>query len=305
MQTPVLFIIFNRLDTTQKVFEQIKKAAPSRLFIAADGPRASKQGEHIICEQVRKWVLANIDWDCKVETLFRENNLGCGKAVSQAITWFFDNVEMGIILEDDCLPDSSFFSFCTNLLDRYKDNSQIMHISGTNPLGNMPCIKNSYYFTKIEHCWGWASWKRAWEKFSLEIIDFDSFMSKKILNSIFIRKNTINYWIDIFNKMTNNQIDSWAYPWTYAILKNDGLSINPSKNLVTNIGFVKNATHTTNVNSKEANMPKYSISIIKHPNKIYYNKLLAERIAWSNFGIRFNIKHMIKKLLKRALRINR
>jgi len=158
LKTPVLFLIFKRLDTTKQVFEQIKKAKPPRLYIAADGPRDYVEGEAEKVKAAREYVLSNIDWNCEVKTLFREKNLGCGKAVSEAITWFFENEEQGIILEDDTVPSQSFFWFCEELLNRYKDEKKVWHIGGTNFQDGIIRGNGDYYFSALNHIWGWASW---------------------------------------------------------------------------------------------------------------------------------------------------
>jgi len=165
LKTPILFIIFNRIDTTKQVFAKIKEAQPQQLFIAADGPRKNRLGEEKKCKAVREWVLSQVDWDCKVYTLFRDENLGCGRGPAQAITWFFDNVEQGIILEDDCVPDISFFNYCETLLEYYKNDERIMHITGYNPEEISHFKHNtSYCFVPIEICWGWASWRHFYKK---------------------------------------------------------------------------------------------------------------------------------------------
>ena len=285
--TPILFLIFNRFDTTKQVFEMIRKIAPLKLYIAADGPRDNREGEEEKIKTIREYVLNSIDWDCEVKTLFREKNLGCRKAVSMAITWFFENEEMGIILEDDCLPTLSFFSYCEELLNKYKDDTRIYHIAGYNPL-TYTKIKYSYYFARIQHCWGWASWRRAWEKYSFDINDF---IEQKKINKIFTRKADRNYWINNFkdnvidHNMEKQKINAWGYQWTYAIMNNNGICINPSRNLITNIGFGVDATHTTNDDPDYSNQQRYEISEIIHPKKIKLNKKLLNSINEIAFGI--------------------
>ena len=200
LNTPILFLVFNRLDATKQVFEVIRKVVPSKLYIGCDGPRDNREGEDKKVKAVREYVLDSIDWDCEIKTLFREKNLGCGKAVSSAISWFFENEEMGIILEDDCLPSLSFFPYCEELLIKYKEDARIYHISGHNPL-TYTKTKYSYYFVRIQHCWGWASWRRAWEKYNFDITDLDDFIEQKKINKIFTRSVDRNYWIDPFKKM--------------------------------------------------------------------------------------------------------
>jgi len=175
LTTPVLFIVFNRLDTTKQVFEEIKKAKPQKLFIAADGPRNFQEKNKT--DVVRKYILENINWKCEVKTLFREKNLGCKYAVAGAIDWFFDNVEQGIILEDDCLPSQSFFKFCQEMLEKYKDDERVMHISGTNVEG-ISKIDQDYFFAINFNVWGWATWKRAWKLYDINVTHWPRFLKE-------------------------------------------------------------------------------------------------------------------------------
>ncbi|MCL2792956.1 MAG: nucleotide-diphospho-sugar transferase [Spirochaetaceae bacterium] len=297
---PILLLIFNRLDTTKQVFEVIRKVSPKRLYVASDGPRDSRAGEDEKVKAIREYILNSIDWDCEVKTLFREKNLGCGRAPSQAITWFFENEEMGIILEDDCVPALSFFSYCEELLNKYKDDTRIYHIAGNNPL---ICTKipYSYYFSRIQQCWGWATWRRAWEKYSFYINDLNDFIKHKKINAIFTRSVDRYYWLQMFKNMKKEQYrnDIWDSQWTYAILNNDGMCINPAKNLITNIGFGIDATHTIAADSNFNNQQRYEISDILHPDKIAIDNKNIILINKSAFGIKWNyiIKQIIRKVL--------
>jgi len=164
-RTAVLFVVFNRLNTTKQVFAAIRKAKPYRLYVAADGPRVAKSGEVAKVKAVRDYVRENIDWDCEVKTLFRENNLGCKYAVSSAVDWFFENEEMGIILEDDCLPHPDFFDFCAKLLECHVHDDRVSVVTGNNFQNGIKRGGFAYYFSKYSHCWGWASWRRAWQQY--------------------------------------------------------------------------------------------------------------------------------------------
>lgn len=243
LETPVLFLIFNRLDTTKQVFEAIRQAQPPRLYIAADGARADKPGEEEIVKSVRNYVVESIDWDCEVKTLFRDENLGCKKAVSGAITWFFKHEEMGIILEDDCLPSQSFFWFCEELLERYKDDKRIMIISGYNKQQTWNEEKNGYFFSHFGGIWGWASWRRAWDCYDGDMKELQYCIDNNYLKFLLgeqlgrVRENQL---IDTLER----EVDSWAFPWGFARHINSGMACVPSKSLITNIGFGVNATHT-------------------------------------------------------------
>lgn len=271
METPVLFIIFNRPETTKKVFEVISQIKPKKLFIAADGPREDKPGEKELCEETRKIVIEKIDWPCEVKILFRDKNLGCGKAVSSAIDWFFDNVEEGIILEDDCLPDPSFFRFCTELLERYRFDDKIFMISGDNFLPKSLRPKESYYFSQIPHIWGWATWKRAWKKYDFEMTDFPLFREEKTIEKIWVDKKVQKYWLEKLSITFSGELNTWDYQWVYTIWKNSAYSIAPNKNLISNIGFDNNGTNTTNIKDSSANIPleKMCFPMTGNPNTVY------------------------------------
>ncbi|MDO9231860.1 MAG: acyltransferase [bacterium] len=269
MDTPILFIIFNRPDTTKRVFDEIKKAKPSKLYVAADGPRKDKEGERDLCEETRK-IIEQVDWECEVKTLLRDENLGCKIGVSSAINWFFENEEMGIILEDDCLPNPSFFNFCQELLEKYKDDERIMMITGDNFQNGMQRGDESYYFSKYAFIWGWATWRRAWKHYNVNLKNLPVFKEKKQIRHIFEDKNEQKYWLNIFNLVYDGKIDTWDYQWAYAIFKNNALAIVPNVNLISNIGFGKNSTHTTG--GPLANLETFSIDIIIHPNSINQNK---------------------------------
>lgn len=259
LSTPILFIIFNRPVETARVFETIRIAKPERLFIAADGPRPSQPGEEVLCKELRQYVLAQINWPCEVKTLFREKNLGCKLAVSSAIDWFFENVEEGIILEDDCLPDSSFFPYCAELLQRYRTQENIFMISGDNFLPSHLRLTDSYYFSQIPHIWGWATWRRAWQEYDVTITDLPEFFKKRKIENIWGKKNVQKYWLNIFQEVYEGKIDTWDYQWAYAIWKNNGLSVAPGVNLVSNLGF-GSGTHTLNKNDVLAELPVESLN---------------------------------------------
>lgn len=268
-ETPILFIIFNRPDCTLRALNEIKKVQPKKLYISADGPRQRKSGEKEICELTRKIVFENITWACEVKSLIRDENVGCKLAVSSAINWFFENEEQGIILEDDCLPEHSFFNFCQILLKKFKDENSVMHIGGTNFLTDKIRIDASYYFSKMIHIWGWATWRRAWKLYDIEMNHLDEL--EKDFKKITVSKKEKNYWIKIFRKVKKNQIDTWDYQWQYSIWVNNGIGITPAVNMISNIGFGPGATHTVNAGETVANMSTEAINTIHHPLTIERN----------------------------------
>jgi hypothetical protein len=270
---PILFIVFNRLFSTIEVFNSIKKFKPTKLYIASDGPRLDNNHDASEVIAIRDYLIANIDWDCELKTLFREKNLGCKYAVSEAINWFFDNEECGIILEDDCLPNESFFLFCQELLVKYKDDLRIWHISGNNFQNSIIRGNSSYYFSKFSHIWGWATWANRWKKYDVELSNFDFLLKLNGLRDILENKQEIDYWEKIFRDLSNLEIDTWDYQWTYTVWVNNGLSILPNKNLISNIGFGQGATHTTDLYSLHSNLPRQDLSFpLIHPLFVFKNK---------------------------------
>jgi hypothetical protein len=241
LQTAVLFLVFNRPDTTDQVFEAIRKAKPPRLYVSADGPRDDRADEAEKVARVREIATA-VDWPCEVKTLFQEENLGCNYAVSGGITWFFEHEEQGIILEDDCLPSQSFFWFCEELLNRYKNDMRIMMISGTNLCGHSPG-KDSYKYRTFAHVWGWATWRRAWHKYDSELSTYPAFKNEKIFSRISNNPLLINFWTSEWDENYYKKRDSWVNPFLFQILLNHSMSIIPETNLIKNIGFGADATH--------------------------------------------------------------
>ena len=265
---PVLFVIFNRLDTTQQVFQIFKEVKPARLFIAADGPRIDKEGEAEKCDAVRKYVLDNIDWDCDVKTLFQEKNLGCGTGVATAISWFFEHVEAGIILEDDCLPHPDFFEYCYDLLEKYHDDENIAIISGDNFQDGKKWGDGSYYFTKYTNIWGWATWRRMWNKYQFDVNAYDKDLMNKKINERIKTKREQNFWKSLFeNLATTRRTDVWDYQMNFCSWYNNMRSIVPNVNLIKNVGFGEDATHTLNMDAKESSIATKSILPLVHPTK--------------------------------------
>lgn len=301
LKTPVLFLIFNRLDTTKQVFEAIRKAKPPRLYIAADGSRADHPGEDEKVRAIRDYVMDSIDWDCEVKTLFRTENLGCKLAVSSAINWFFSHVEEGIILEDDCLPDQSFFPFCQELLERYRDDERVMMISGTNYLFNKIEIKESYYFSRYYAIWGWASWKRAWSLYDINMSEWPRFSSETYLDSIYCHTKIVDFFKGMFKKAYLNQIDTWDIRWMFSCITNYSLAICPKYNLISNIGII--GSHTSR-DHRFNFMPVKRIDVSKmvHPSNVMPNFTL-DKICFDEITKTESIySRFIKKIKEYGLR---
>ena len=265
--TPVLLIIFNRRESTKKVLLAIEKIKPKFLYIAADGPRKSKPGEKERCDETKK-VTENINWPCQVHRLYRKENLGCKLAVSSAISWFFDNVEEGIILEDDCLPSKSFFFYCQELLKFYRNDSKIMHIGGNNFQPTSSNTRDSYYFSKYSHIWGWATWRRAWKKYEINISP--KRVEKNIRYSNVLEKL---FWETQLWCVNHNLLDTWDIQWLFSIWSNKGICITPNRNLVKNIGIGADSTHTKSAGDIITKAKVHNIKRIIHPKDRDINKL--------------------------------
>lgn len=289
---PVLFLIFNRPNQTRIVFEQIRLAKPSKLFVAADGPRKNKKGDKELCEQTRN-ILQLIDWDCEVKTFFRSENLGCGKAVSSAIDWFFSNVEEGIILEDDCLPNQSFFAFCEEMLRYYGDDNTVMHIGGTNFQNGVKRGEGTYYFSRYSHVWGWATWKSRWQLYDFSLQKYNSFSNDDLSIGL----------IRLLNSVKNNEIDTWDIQWFMSVWFNKGLAITPNVSLIKNIGYGHEATHTNKIPFWLKFVHLGELNIIEHPLKKEVDKDADRFVENALFQYRNNfLINYLKKIYKRIKR---
>jgi hypothetical protein len=244
MKSAVAFFVYNRPGVTARVWERIREARPPKLFIVADGPRPNRPDDAVKCEQVRAVVSdCAVDWPCSVLRIYSSTNLGCGLRVSSGLDAVFNEVEEAIILEDDCLPDPSFFPFCDELLERYRDDKRVAQIAGCSFLPSSEARMNGYFFSLYPHCWGWATWRRAW-------VHYDHAMRAWSLNReaswkvgpVSIKERL--FWARCFDSVLENKVDTWDYRWTSTLWNLGMLSINSRVNLISNIGFDADATHT-------------------------------------------------------------
>ena len=271
VKSPILFLLFNRPSQTNIVFEQIRRARPSKLYLCADGPRLNNNPDQIKCIDVRK-IVKKIDWDCECKTLFRDKNLGCKLSVANGIDWFFEQEEEGIILEDDILPNESFFRFGDEMLDLYRDNFKISSICGFNPIGNKIFIDNnsSYLFSNYNDIWGWATWKRSWKFYDKDLKSWP--LNKNKIKEI--EKNRFQYWYDVFQNVYLGKINTWDHQWTYTGILNRTYCIIPNVNLVQNIGFDSDATHTKIKDGLLSKIMRNELKFpLNHPNQIINNKI--------------------------------
>jgi hypothetical protein len=302
VKTPVAFLIFNRPDTTQKVFDAIRQAKPEKLLVVADGPRADRPGEAEKCEACRA-IIDGVDWECEILTNYSDVNLGCKRRVSSGLDWVFQQVEEAIILEDDCLPHTTFFRFCEELLEFYKTDTRIVHINGTNNGIITPNSGASYRFSKLTNVWGWASWRRAWKYYDVNITFWTELVKQKtLLDGVFTSKHEIGLRSKIWQDVYDGKIDSWDYQWYLTCICQSGISIVPNQNLVSNIGFGFDATHTKNLDHQFANLSTEVIEFpLVHPlfllkntqaDDIYFNQMYDQ-------GIIPKIHKKFKQLIKR------
>jgi len=244
-QTAVLLLVFNRPRTTREVFAVLRRIKPARLYVAADGARPDRAGEEDLCAEARA-IATDVDWDCEVRTLFRDENLGCGRGVAEAIDWFFAHEEQGIILEDDCLLAESWFPFVEELLDRYRDDERITCLSAMHLHLDDHRPAHIYYFGIHALTWGWATWRRAWAHYDHSMARWPEVRDTPWLRRLGQGNRLFeNYWRERFQGVYEDRIDTWDFRWLFACWMHGGLGINPARNLVKNIGFGQDATHTT------------------------------------------------------------
>ncbi|RSD35371.1 MAG: methyltransferase FkbM [Methanohalophilus sp.] len=266
LKTPVVFIIFNRPETTEKVFNEIARAQPPQLFVIADGPRKDNISDSIKCAAARE-IINRVDWECEVFTNYSEVNMGCKLRISSGLDWVFENVNEAIILEDDCLPHPDFFKYCEELLDFYREDNRIMHIGGNNFLCARESLEYSYYFSAYSHVWGWATWKRAWKYYDVNMESWPYVRKHNYLSVFFPNKIEYQNRIKIWNSVYEGEIDTWDYQWMFAILSQGGFSILPKNNLISNIGFGNEATHTKIEDKFHSNLEVENIQFpLIHPS---------------------------------------
>lgn len=245
LTTAVALLIFNRPETTAQVFAAIRAARPTTLLVVADGPRPERAGEAERCAAARA-VVEQVDWPCEVLRNYADVNLGCRRRVSSGLDWVFETVDEAIILEDDCVPHPTFFRFCAELLERYRDDERVMHIGGLNLQVDRAAIAGqaSYYFSRYNHVWGWASWRRAWRHYDVRMSRWPAMRDAHWLRRVLNDTAAERFWADFFQAVFDQALDTWDVQWTLACWLADGLSILPAVNLIKNIGFGADATHT-------------------------------------------------------------
>ena len=291
LKTPVAFVIFNRPDTTKSVFAEIAKARPPKLLVIADGPRVDHPEDAGKCAAARA-IIDGVDWDCEVLTNYSDMNMGCKRRVSNGLDWVFDTVEEAIILEDDCLPHPTFFRFCEELLEKYRDDARVMHIGGTN-IFSKTLEGDTYGFTKYVGIWGWATWRRAWKLYDVNI-EFGPGIKKAGYISKNFSKLECMIHEQIFDDVYNNKIDTWDYQWSLCVMLH-GLAIYPNVNLISNFGFNKDATHTFNKSDHRMNLKTGEMAFpLVHPACCTVNIEMEKMV--STCIIKMSWTYIIKKI---------
>ena len=270
LETPVAMMIFNRPEVTARVFAEVRRARPRQLFIVGDGARPDRPGEEVQVALTRE-AATQVDWPCDLQTLFADQNMGCKPRVASGLAWVFQQVEEAIILEDDCLPHPSFFGYCQELLDRYRDDQRVGAISGDNFQNGISRTPHSYYFSKYFHCWGWASWRRTWQNFDIEMKSWPQFRDREGLATVADSATEAWYWKRLFNEQYSglSNTSSWAYPWLYSGWTQNALTILPDVNLISNIGFSGAGTHCTDADNRFADLPVQDVGPIDHPELVF------------------------------------
>lgn len=292
---PVLLIPFRRPEKIKQLIEALALVRPKNIYILADGPRPGLPEEAKLCAEARR-IATNISWPCQIHTHFKETNVGLTPNIVEGIDWFFSQVPMGIILEDDCIPDPTFFTFCAELLDYYKDDARIMHISGNNFQNGTTHGDGSYYFSHYSHSWGWATWRRAWHQYHEAVANFPQYDQSKRINELPFSATAKRFWIKL---LRNTAI--WDSRWLYTTWYTGGLCILPNQSLVSNIGFGVDATHTIET-TPQANIPNQALTMINHPREVkvtieadnYTFQTVFHVPLWKRLSIKLN--SLIKKV---------
>jgi len=283
MKSPVLLITYRRIETTKKVFEQLRQAKPARLYFSSNAADPAIPDE---TEKVRKVrdLLASIDWPCDVRTLLRTDHVDVKTSVASAIDWFFEEETEGIVLEDDCLPHQHFFAFCDEMLDRFRNTPEVSIVSGSCFQAPSFLLDSSYYFSKYVHIWGWATWRRTWSNYDRDMSFWPKWRESSEWATLFSDRVEERYWRGRFDSAYSGEILTWDYPLLASVWRSGGLTVTPSVNLVSNIGFGPEGTFSKNAESLLASAPVHNIFPLVHALTIQAN----DRADRFDFDFRFN-----------------
>lgn len=300
MKTPVVLIIFNRPHHTERVFEVIRQAQPSKLLVIADGPRTNRPEDKKKCASARA-IIDCVDWECQVFKNYSDINLACDPRIIDGLNWVFNTVEEAIILEDDCIPHSTFFSYCEELLERYRHDPRVMNISGQNVLFGRKRTDYSYYFSRFTLCWGWATWRRSWQYFDVNLKLWPEVRDKRFIKDILEDPYAVKVWERTAQMLYDGRLTGWDFKWMFSCWLQNGLCIVPDRNLVTNIGYGAEATHIHNEKDPYIKMPIEAMNFpLKHPpfilRDLEADKLTQRTLFDYDPNIFKKVKNKLKKL---------
>jgi hypothetical protein len=259
--TPVALIAFRRPQLTARVMERIAAVRPRKLLVIADGPCPSRPGEAGKCAAARARIDDAINWDCQVLKRYSDVNIGVEKWISGGLDWVFEQCEEAIILEDDDLPDPSFFPFCAQMLQRYREDARVMAVNGTSLQHGRSMTPHSYYFSRYFHCWGFATWRRAWRHYDVNIRAWPKLRRTRWLQGICENEAEARYFRDKFDRVAAGEIPTWDYQVSFAMWAGGGLAITPDVNLISNIGH----GHGDGLYSNDPNNPFASLPLVEMP----------------------------------------
>ncbi len=286
LQVPVLMITYKRLDTTAKVLDSLRAVRPTRLYVANNAPNPADPADVAKVQAVRDLFDQSVDWPCEVIKLYRTEHLSAKLSISGAITWFFSEVEEGIVLEDDCFCEPSFFAYAAECLERYRLDERVMHISASNFQFGKRWGQDSYYYSHYNHIWGWAGWRRAWQYFDLELKSVDRNQHKRNLDRLFTRSQDRSYWLAIYDYIMSGNLDTWDYHWMFMMWQRNGLGVIPQVNLVQNLGFGADATNSVDPNIALAGLGTEPIAFpLVHPVEVNVQTQADERTATEFFKV--------------------
>ena len=305
---PVAMVFFNRPEQFQKIFEEVRKAQPTKLFLIQDGPRKNHPSDEVLIQSCRK-IAENVDWECEVHRNYSDENLGCGTRVSSGLTWAFTYVDRLIIFEDDTLPSQSWFSFCEVILERYKSDERIGMITGVNHLGQYNKHKSSYFFATCGSIAGWATWKRVWDDYDYTLEDVDDDYLCAILEKSYYPRWRAKQFMTLMKNLRKKALtgikqNSWSGPWGFISWCNSRLIIVPSINMITNIGLTPGAT---NGGTSAAILPKKLQSIFNakryeidfplvHPKFVIEDRIYNDKLQEVMYGGRNPLRRFLRRI---------
>lgn len=303
VRAPIALFAFNRPETTARVFDAVRAARPSRLFLVCDGPRADREGERVRCAEVRR-LLEGVDWPCAVERHYSDANLGCRMRISSGIAWVFSLTEEAIFLEDDTLPDASFFSYCDELLERYRDDERVLSISGYCPHGESPIDRESYWFSAYPRIWGWAGWRRTWTAYDAQMTSWPAFKASKAWRGrSAVEREAFGGWFDAVYAGTS---DTWDAQFVLLGLQQSALTAIPRQNLMTNLGFGPDATHTKAMPLFAPGRVWSARFPLVHPRRVQRNARFDDEILRAEHAIRgMALTRATRRILRQVWRVLR